>query len=454
VHTFYLTFGVYMGLAVMSYVMLLILSYYGDRQYRKGAVTRKLWAATHDLPAVTIVAPAKNEEPIIAPSVAALLRIPYPNLSLVVVDDGSTDQTFSILQNTYKLFEVERPSVDQFSHQPILSVWHSASDSRLTVVKKVASKSSKGDANNAGLEVVTAPFVLVTDIDSVIEPDTIHKLVARQAETNADAVGCSLRPLNGCSIGQQGVRVALPKNYWAFSQVCEYIRTFQLRQGWATMGSLNIISGAGGFFKIETLRTIGGYRTDTPSEDLASTWGIYLHGLKTAYEPSTNIYTQVPDTWKSMASQRKRWARGLMQILLVLSPLLFKGTRQSLMMLWLWLFELVEPIIEVTGLGVIAYKAATHSMSPTSWLWLALGISMCPLLTFFCAIQMERLYGRMSKASVAKLLLFSFVEIFPVKLPLSLYWRLAGTVSYLTGNTTWEPLPRQTFSEDKSCVTS
>jgi len=316
-------------------------------------------------------------------------------------------------------------------------------------VKKVASNHSKGDASNAGLEVVSTEYVLVTDIDSVVEPDTIHKLVVRQRETEADAVGCAMRPLNGCTIQKDGaVRIGLPRGYWAFAQVCEYIRTFQLRQGWAAMGTLNIISGAGGFFKLATIQRIGGFRTDTPAEDLASTWRLYLLEMKTAYEPSTNIYTQVPDTCRSMASQRKRWARGLMQILLVSAPLLLKGNRHSLMLVWLWLFELAEPFIEAMGIGVIAFKVATHTMPLVGWYWITAGVSLTPILSIFCIVQMERCYRRMSMVSTLSLLMFSFVEVFPIKLPLSLYWRLAGTVQHLTGHRTWEPLPRQTFSEE------
>ena len=448
---FYLTFGLYMGLAVFSYLLLLVVSYYGDFQYRRGTKKRaqRLAELNENPPGITIVAPAKNEEAIIKPSVDALLNVPYPNLSLVVVDDGSTDKTFDILRRVYKLVERQGEVSNHFPHMSVLSVWSSEVEPRLTVVKKVASNHSKGDASNAGLEVVSTEYVLITDIDSVLEPDTIHKLVVRQRETGADAVGCAMRPLNGCAIQKDGtVRIGLPRGYWAFAQLCEYIRTFQLRQGWAAMGTLNIISGAGGFFKLTAIQRIGGFRTDTPAEDLASTWRLYLLGMKTAYEPSTNIYTQVPDTCKSMASQRKRWARGLMQILLVSAPLLLKGNRHSFMLVWLWLFELAEPFIEAMGIGVIAFKIASHTMPLVGWYWIAAGVSLTPILSIFCIVQMERCYRRMSLVSTLSLLMFSFVEVFPIKLPLSLYWRLAGTVQHLTGNRTWEPLPRQTFSEE------
>ena len=80
-----------MGGAVASYLVLLLLSIFADHQYKRGQGNRDLilWGVNHDKPGVTIIAPAKNEEPIIKPSVAALLHVPYPNLQVIVVDDGS-----------------------------------------------------------------------------------------------------------------------------------------------------------------------------------------------------------------------------------------------------------------------------------------------------------------------------------------------------------------------------
>ena len=453
-HLLTIGLGVYMGSAVASYLLLLLLSMYADRKYRQGQSYRDLllWGIKHDAPAVTILAPAKNEEPIIKPSVAALLNVPYSNLSVVIVDDGSTDRTFEILRDVYQLTETEKP-VQRLPHSPIESVWKSGNEPRLTVVRK-QSVGSKGDANNAGLEVVKTPYVLVTDVDSTIEQDTIPKMVARMLETGAVASGCALRPLNGCTVGKNGVRIELPMNYWAFSQVAEYIRTFQFRQGWAAFDSVFNISGAAGLFVTDALFEIGGYRSDTPAEDLASTWSLHRYGMKITYEPSTNIYTQVPDSARAMGSQRKRWARGLFQNLLFPDAvkLLFKFNRQSILMLWLWIFECAEPFIEFAGLVWIGWMSWHHTL-PAITLWYVLGgILLAPFLTIVCMFQMERLYRRLSAKSIVALTLFSFLEVFPLKLPVGLAWRIEGALHYLAGVKTWEALPRQQFKEETSCV--
>jgi cellulose synthase/poly-beta-1,6-N-acetylglucosamine synthase-like glycosyltransferase len=447
--------GVYMGAAVASYLVLLLLSIHADRKYRKGQSYRDYLMRYVRIspPPVAILAPAKNEEAIIEPSVAALLAVPYPNLAVVIIDDGSKDQTFDILKSVYQLYEIDKPK-ERLLHKPIKSAWKSAIEPRLTVLRK-DSVGTKGDANNAGLEFVTAPYVLVTDVDSTIEPDTIQKLVVRMMETGAQGVGCALRPLNGCVLTDQGVKVMLPRNYWAFAQVAEYLRTFQFRQGWFSMGMLNNISGAAGFFKTDALHKIGGYRSDTPAEDLASTWSLYYLGLRVAYEPSTNIYTQVPDSCKALGNQRKRWARSIFQNLMFprALKLLVSGKRQAFLLAWLWVFEVFEPFVEFAGICYIVDAITRHDLSRPGWIFLGCGILLTPFLSLISIVQMERCYGRFSRRDAILLVLLSIVEVFPLKL-VGLIWRIQGVFQQLTGNTSWDPLPRQQFKRETSCVTS
>ena len=443
-----------MGAAVVSYLILLLLSILGDRRYKDGASYRGLlmWSLKQNAPAVTILAPAKNEEPIIKPSVAALLAVPYPNLKVVIIDDGSKDRTFDILKETYQLVETTIPPA-RLTHKAIESVWLSKSEPRLTVVRK-QSAGSKGDANNAGLEVVTTKYVLVTDVDSTIEHDCIQKMVVRLQETNSFAVGCSLRPLNGCTITKKGVKIALPSDYWSWCQVGEYLRTFMFRMGWAQAGMVFNISGAAGLFITDSLFTIGGYRSDTPAEDLASTWSYHALGMKIDYEPSANIYTQVPDSMRAMGSQRKRWARGLFQNLMFprAVEILFSGKRQAVLIAWLWLFECLEPFVEAAGIVWIGEKVYTHTMPMMGWYYLLGALVLCPVLSIASISQMERNYRRLSLGDIVKLAVFSFIELAPLKLPIGLWWRIQGTCSQLTGNRTWEPLPRQQFKEEKACA--
>jgi len=449
--------GFYMSAAVLSYVALLFLSFRADHLYQRSSSRRtmRVQALSRgvDAPAVVIVAPAKNEEAIIGDSVDALLGIAYPNLSLLVVDDGSTDRTFAILESKFRLVKLPTVPKQTLRHKPITGVWKSLSEPRLTVVQKVASGGSKGCANNAALEVVTAPLVFATDIDSIVEPDAVTKMVARMEETGAVAIGCPLRPWNGCTVRDGIVQTKLPRNYWATSQVVEYLRTFQLRHGWACLGMLSNISGAAGLFRVEALRAIGGYRPDTTAEDLASTFAFHLADLRIAFEPSTNVYTQVPETWQSLKSQRKRWARGLFDILWDSRRILgVTHGRYALLAAWFWLFELVEPFVEVAGLAVITRQMIIHDLSPWVWAGLFACLFLTAMLSAASILQTERLYGRFSTADTLKIVLLSTIEIAPFKIPLGLGWRIAGTFAYLTGNTTWEALPRRQFHEQEASI--
>ena len=446
-------FALYMGAAVVSYAALMVLSFNADRKYSKTAGRRTLesWVIVNgQTPAVTILAPAKNEEKIISDSIKAFLSLPYPNIKLVVVDDGSDDQTLAIMQEEYELVpKWWDSSRDEFKHQPIINVWSSFIEPRLTVVQKHASRGSKGDANNAALEMINTPYTFVTDIDSVVEANAIETLVARMRETEADACGFPLRPLNGCIVKNQDIKVLLPKGYWELSQVVEYARAFQLRQGWDAMGMLNNISGGGGMFKTSALKAIGGYRPDTTAEDLASTFALHLAGFHIVNAPDVCVYTQVPDTFTSIRSQRKRWARGLLDIMWntrrMLNP---KYGKFCLFAIWMWIFEVIEPIIETVGLAMVTAKILVDGFQEWEWITLTAGITITIAMSTISVLHREKLYGRLSKTDKQKIALLSFLEIFPFKIPLALLWRIRGMVEYLIGDRSWEALPRQIFKKE------
>lgn len=446
-------FALYMGAAVVSYAALMILSFSADRKYIKteGKRAHNIWWMDHGhAPSVTILAPAKNEEKIILDSIKAFLRLPYPNLKLMIVDDGSDDQTLAIIQREYQLVpKWWNNHLNRFKHKPIINMWSSSIEPRLTVVQKHASHGSKGDANNAGLEIIHSQYVFVSDIDSVVETNAIKVLVARMQEMNADACGFPLRPLNGCFVKDHDVEVRLPKGYWGLSQVAEYARAFQLRQGWDAMGMLNNISGGGGIFRTDALKAIGGYRPDTTAEDLASTFALHLAGFKIVNAPDVCVYTQVPETFTSIRSQRKRWARGLLDIMWDTKNMLHpRHGKFCLFALWMWIFEVIEPVIEVVGLAIITAKILVDGFQRWEWFTLTAGIVITVAMSVISILHREKLYKRLSKIDGYKVALLSFLEIFPFKIPLALLWRIRGMVEYIIGDRTWEALPRQVFKKE------
>jgi cellulose synthase/poly-beta-1,6-N-acetylglucosamine synthase-like glycosyltransferase len=453
-HYVAIAFAVYMGVAGTSYAALLWLSFRADREYRAGVSRRELQSRMlgADAPAITLLAGAKNEQLIIAASVRAFLGLPYPNLSLVIVDDGSTDKTFDILRQEFKLEKSDETIPEStLRHQPILSIWQSRVQPRLRVVQKVASRGSKGDACNAGLEIVNTPLVFTTDIDSVLEPDAISRMLVYMQETGAVGVGCPLCPLNGVTVEDGMVKqIAMPGGFWERAQVVEYQRAFQLRQGWAYLGMLSNISGAAGLFQARALREIGGYRPDTTAEDVAATFHFHLRKMKLAMEPSVNVYTQVPERRITLRSQRKRWARGLLDTLWFSRALLnpWKHGRLSLLAAWLWTFEVAEPFVQTAGLAIVTADAFTGYVHWRGWLVMVAGMMAIISLSMLSVALRQRSYPRWAERDRTKLMALSLVEILPFKVLLSLWWRMVGALEYLTGDTSWELLPRQTFGND------
>ena len=184
-------------------------------------------------PPVSIVVPAYNEGVTIIESVRSLLALRYPRLELVVVNDGSSDDTLDRLIAEFGLRRTPRVYWQRIKSKPVRGIYWSPAYPGLWVLDKVNGR--KADATNAGINLASAPYVCVIDADSVLESDAMaaimHAILPRSAETVA--AGGSVRIANGCEFGGgAGVtRVGVPRTWLGAAQVIEYLRAFLYREG-------------------------------------------------------------------------------------------------------------------------------------------------------------------------------------------------------------------------------
>lgn len=448
----------------LGYLTQNVIAAYGIRKYLQTAEqyeAENVFSAL-DIP-ISVVVPAYNESASIITSVKAMLQLEYPQYELIVVNDGSTDDTLQKLIDEFGMQEFPEAYRARVDCKPVKSVYRSTRISNLRVVDKV-NGGSKADASNAGINVCRYPLVCVVDADSVLQPDSLRRVVRPFLEDSTTvAVGGTVRIANGCTVRQGFLeKVGLPSNFLALVQVVEYLRAFLFgRMGWSPINGLLIISGAFGLFHKETLVEAGGYNPKAVGEDMELV--LRLHRLmkskrkpyRITFVPDPVCWTDAPENLRDLKGQRVRWQNGLGQAFALNRSLLTNprgGTVTWVAIPFYIVFELFGPILEVAGYVFILICGVMGWLSwPEAGIFLGLAIGLGVLLST-SAIMLEELSFHMyPKFSQLALLYFiAIVENFGFR-QLTAIWRFQGLVRWLRGSEhKWETITRSASLADES----
>lgn len=453
-------------LVLNSIYLLLILTAAGDvvRHLR-----RRPFAAEEDVfanpltPPVSVIMPAHDEEPVIVEAVHAMLALRYPELEVVVVDDGSTDGTFETLVAAFDLCEVPRVLPDLVPVRgEVHSVWLSRQSHPLTVVRK-DSAGSKADANNTGINASRYPLLCMVDADAVLDESALLRVVKPFLDDPIRTVGTggSIRAVNGCTVSRgRLVDARMPRSWLARIQVMEYLRAFLLgRSGWSRLQGLLIISGAFGVFRRDTLVEIGGYDADAIGEDADLVARLHQH-LRQARKPyritfvsEPVCWTEVPESREVLGRQRRRWSRGLAQVLWAQRRMIGNpryGRIGTVVLPYYLAFELLGPVLELAGLvtvvGGLAFGLVNTEFA-VLFLVVALGYG---ILLSIVSIAIEELgyrrYRRGRDLGIA--VLAAVVENLGFR-QLHAWWRLHGLWQSLRGqDVVWGTMTRTGFTTE------
>lgn len=406
-------------------------------------------------PPVTILMPARNEEKSVCVAVRNLLDLDYPEIELIVINDGSTDRTLELLEKHFQLRRVKAVYVVDTITAPVRQLYRSAVAPNLLVIDK-DSGGSKADAVNAGLNAATSPYICVVDADSVLERDSLLRIMTPVLADpkRVVAVGGIVRVLNGSEIkdGRIG-RIRLPRKGIEVLQVIEYLRAFLIgREAWGRRNMLMIISGAFGVFRTDLVRAIGGYRSHAIGEDIDLVTRLHRHlrDRREEYEiqfvPDPVCWTEAPSDLKSLRTQRSRWQKGLLDVLWPQRSMLFRfryGRVGWVALPYLWLFELLAPVIEVAGMITILLALCTGSLSREFFAeFLIFGYAFATVISIGSVLLEELTYKRYNDwQDVIRLVSYCFVEHFPYR-QMQMVWRLQGMWQYLRGDIAWGVLQR------------
>ncbi len=320
-------------------------------------------------PKVAVLIPAYNEEKVIERTVRAALNSNYPNLRVIVIDDGSKDRTLEVARNAFKA--------------------EAAAGKVLILGKK---NSGKAEALNYGIEHIgDAELFVGIDADTIIAPDAISRLVPHFINPKVGAIAGNAKV---------GNRV----NLWTRWQALEYITSQNFeRRALDVLGAVSVVPGAIGAWRVAAVREVGGYHIDTVAEDADLTMALLRRGYRVEYEDMALAYTEAPTNANGLMRQRFRWSFGILQAVYKHRGVMArKGALGWVALPNIVIFQillpLVSPLIDIMfAVGTIWYFIQKHfhpdSTDPASFHKLVLFFFAFLVIDFFAsaiAFALER----------------------------------------------------------------
>ena len=226
-------------------------------------------------PSLSIIVPAYNEERVIARTIEGLIETDYPKKEIIVIDDGSKDNTLEIARQ-YK--------------------------DRVKILHK--ENGGKASALNYGLSYAKGEVIVIVDADTIIGRESLKELVRGFAvDKNVAAIAGNIKVRNRM-------------NWLTWCQALEYVAGIQIvRRAFDYFGSITIVPGALGAFRRSALEQVGAYHKDTLVEDFDATIKVLKSGFVISGSTRSTAYTEAPQTLHDFSKQRKRWYRGNLQVL-------------------------------------------------------------------------------------------------------------------------------------------
>jgi cellulose synthase/poly-beta-1,6-N-acetylglucosamine synthase-like glycosyltransferase len=394
----------------------------------------------HELPTITIIMPAFNEEPNIIDSVTSCLRQTYKLTEVIVACDGGTDGTLEKLVDFFHLYEVE----DDFkhsaniSHQPVNRYLKSATYGNLIVIDK--ENGGKADAQNSGVAIATGEILALIDADSILESNSlIHLASIFERDPETIGIGTPIGVVNDSIVGEDGVvGSSFPKSFWAKIQVLEYLRSFLLgRMAMQKFKGLMIVSGAFGVYQKWIIEAVGGYEKGSMAEDMdidCKIWRFINDNklrFKLKYIPEVFCWSQVPDDFQNLLTQRDRWARGLSQTIWKNRIIFFNRRYGSLGYFsypYYVFFEWMTPFLEITGIFILPLATYHGVIDPYLILHVFVAYYVVGLALNVVTIVVEASTGGHYKNSLVlrKLVVISLIEPF--------FYHWVNSFMYVYGN--------------------
>lgn len=345
---------------------------------------------------ISIVVPAYNEEVSIVTCSQMLAKLDYPNFEVIIVNDGSIDNTMDILTSHYKISRINKVPKNQITTHKVKG-YYETNNKNVKIIDK--ENGGKADAVNVGINYSSGDYICTIDADSILDEKALKEVIAPFIKNkNTIVSGGQLAVSNDVIIiDNKVVNSKVPRNIWVQWQIIEYIKSFLIsRIGLSKINALLIMSGAFSLFKKEDLLCVGGFLNknndhsyieknvglgkQTVCEDMEIVVRLWKYKrdnnikAKAEFLPEPVCWTEVPESPKNLYKQRSRWHQGLGETIAIYRNMIFEpkyGVTGLFGLPYYFLFEFLSPIIKVISL-IFIIVATQYGIINLGWVLLLL----------------------------------------------------------------------------------
>jgi poly-beta-1,6 N-acetyl-D-glucosamine synthase len=328
---------------------------------------------------VSIIVPAFNESKVLKQSLQSLLDLNYRKYEIIIVNDGSTDNTREIAESFVGYRQGKFNEI------------------KITLINK--ENGGKSTALNTGIKYSNAEFVLCMDGDSQLSPDSLKRAIRHFKNPKIGAVAGNVKVLNR-------------KRLLTDLQALEYIEGLNMaRSAQSFIRAVNIIPGPIGVFRKSAIIEAGFYSSDTFAEDADLTLKILAKDWKIYYEPRAISYTEAPSTFQQLLKQRYRWTRGIIQSIrkhkkqLINPTINFRNT----VILWSMFYEaLIWPPMNIAAHLFFIIAALVFGFSSLIIFWW-IGLALLDFISALYCIAVEKEEARLLPYTIIYRMFFILV---------------------------------------------
>jgi len=447
---------VYLAVLYAGYFALVALGHIEARRRRRerSIDDSDMLAVSRFAPGVSILVPAYNESGGLADAVRSLLALDYPEYEVIVVNDGSTDDTLDRLVDALDLVPVDSTSRGIIPTAQVSGYYRSSLDPRLLVVDKA--NGGKSDGLNAALNHCRYRYVCGVDADMVFAPGALTRAMREIAGDPEHIVGLTSYFENArdpVRVMEDGLQRACPDTRPLFAfQTFDYLRAFfNNRTPWARLNFMLCAAGAFQLWRRDLVEELGGWSARFTCEDIELTFRVHRtlrergRDYRIASLPDCIGVTEGPDSVRNLVSQRERWQRVILETCWANRRMWFNpryGTVGLLGVPYYLVSEILAPVFEIVALGTLVLGGVAGLIEWREFVLLVLLIAFINSALTTGALLMLDLEARAYRAwGIARLLALMPVEMVVYR-PIMAWARLKGTWRFMRGDRAWHKFER------------